>query len=157
MPRKDGGMTGAGKPAKVNEKGEKLGHDGEHTIYEPRPGWRGGKLAPAWRKGQSGNPKGRPSRASILEPFLRKLSKGAPESGQGKLAVELAEHLIDALKRGHHNKARAILDVMERTDGPIMKQLQVQRVDAPPVFVIDAEVADAKAIAEGFGGDDAES
>lgn len=122
----------------------------------PRQGdWmpgHGGIMAPVWKKGQSGNRKGRPSRSSILAPFLEQLAKDCEGLPQGKIARKIAEDLTQAILDGDHKKARMILDIMERTDGPIEKVLAVKPVNAPPVLVMGATAEEALKLAEGFGG-----
>lgn len=125
--------------------------DPTKTIYERRKGLHGGVMAPAWQKGQSGNPSGRPKAASIMEPTLRLLAAKVDAEGSGAVAKEMAVDLLQAVRSGNYKKVRAILDLAVFIDGPPEKRIRVESVNAPPVIVLDATDEEAKAISDGFG------
>lgn len=82
-------------------------------------------LRPPWQPGESPNPGGRPRGASILAPFLREMAANPDEDGYGAKAVEAGKRLASATVAGDKDTVKAILDAMDRTDGPITKQLDV--------------------------------
>lgn len=154
MHSEDGSVNG--EPA---EQSNGISHDGmpisksdpTKTIYERRKGLHGGIMAPAWPKGVSGNPKGRPKSSSIMQPLLRMLAAHVDEVGEGKAAKEMASDLLQAVRSGNYRKVRSILDLVQFVDGPPEKRIKVESVNAPPVIVLDASDEEAKAISEGFG------
>ncbi len=91
----------------------------------PAPSPRSGLPPPVahqFRPGQSGNPHGRPAGASTQGPFLRRLAANQNEYGEGAEAVAIAEQLITAAKAGDAKAVAAILGIMDRTDGPLVKE-----------------------------------
>jgi hypothetical protein len=115
----------------------------------PTPSPRSGFPPPVehqFRPGNSGNKGGRPKGASTLEPFLREMAKDPDEDGYGAKAVEAARKLVEAVIAGDKDGVNAVLAVMDRTDGPLVKErvntnielvegitLRDRRRDAPPV------------------------
>ncbi len=84
-------------------------------------------LAPAWRRGQSGNPNGRP-KGPTLTTLLRRILEatelcGEPTPGNRTVADCLAEAMIVHAIRGNVGYLKVILD---RVEGP------VRHGDAPP-------------------------
>jgi hypothetical protein len=74
-----------------------------------------------WKPGQSGNPKGRPKGASVVEPLLRKLSLDPNEYGEGLSARELAAKLYEKALEGD---MKALSIVLDRVDGPVQQHLE---------------------------------
>ena len=69
-----------------------------------------------------GNPGGRPKGASLLAPVLRKLAEAPNEHGEGKEAEAIAQRALDAARDGDGKALSAILALMDRTDGPVVKE-----------------------------------
>lgn len=101
----------------------------------PRPSPVSGVAPPVehqFRPGHKGLG-GRPRGASVLAPMLRDLAKGAIIEGEGEDAVvvkygdkaeALAAQLLQAAQAGDRQGVDAVLAVMERTDGPIVKEIK---------------------------------
>ena len=77
----------------------------------------------AFRKGQSGNPGGRPKQRKFRETLSLALSETDPQTGQPKLR-RIADNLVDAAMKG---ESWAIKEVADRTDGKA-----VQAIDMDP-------------------------
>lgn len=95
------------------------------TNPNPAPSPRSGVPPPVehqFRPGVSGNPGGKPVGCSTQGPFLRKLAERPNEYGEGAEAVAIAEQLIAAAKGGDAKAVQAILGIMDRTDGPLVKE-----------------------------------
>ena len=79
---------------------------------------------PRWKKGESGNPKGRPKKEKLLEPLIRELleskRRGDKEGRQWKMIV--AEELLRQFTKG---KPAAIKEVLNRIDGPVKQSVEI--------------------------------
>lgn len=96
------------------------------TNPAPRASSRSGSAPPVeyqFRKGESGNARGRPRGSSLLTPLLRKLAANPDLHGDGALARQQVELLLAALAGGDARTAEAILRLMDRTDGPVRQEL----------------------------------
>ncbi len=117
-------MSKAEKPAWVG--------DGPPVNPSPRVSPHSGVAPPVEYQFRPGNKSkgGRPPGASVLTPMLRDLAEGAQFDEAGELvraghgAEELAKKLIAAAREGNKQAVDAILAVMERTDGPIVKEIK---------------------------------
>lgn len=83
----------------------------------------------------------RPRGSSVIAPFLRKLAENPNEYGEGKLAVEMAELLLQRLKDGV--PVADILKALERTDGAVKAQIE-HSGRVMPTIVIEATPADVE-------------
>ena len=82
----------------------------------------------------------RPRGSSVIAPFLRKLAEHPNEYGEGKLAVEMAELLLQRLKDGV--PVADILKALERTDGAVKSQIE-HSGRVMPTIVIEASAPEA--------------
>lgn len=92
----------------------------------------GGTVPPPehrFKPGVSGNPGGKPKGASVMAALLRKLAEHPNEHGEGARAVKLADELyalcenFDPEDQAAQTRLRAILAVVERTDGKVVKEI----------------------------------
>jgi hypothetical protein len=86
----------------------------------------------------------RPRGSSVIAPFLRKLAENPNEYGEGKLAVEMAELLLQRLKDGV--PVADILKALERTDGAV--KAQIEHSAAPPIPALRIENATPEELTE---------
>ena len=113
------------------------------TNPNPAPSPRSGIPPPVayqFRPGQSGNPGGKPVGCSTQGPFLRRLAENPNEYGEGAEAVAIAEELIRAAKGGDAKAVAAILGIMDRTDGPLIKE----RINTNIEVLQDVELRDRR-------------
>ena len=88
---------------------------------------------PRWKKGESGNPAGRPKKEKLLEPLIRELLESKVLDGphKGKEWKRLvAEALVRNLIKGN---AAAIKEILQRIDGPVVQE--VGGPDGEPVEI----------------------
>ena len=57
--------------------------------------------------------------------MLRELARNPDEDGYGAEAVAIAARLIEAAKAGDAKAVQAVLGIMDRTDGPLVKERHV--------------------------------
>lgn len=106
----------------------------EEQQPKPPPGAspRSGKPPPVhtrWKKGQSGNPKGRPKGAGLTDAVRRVLS----QEHNGRPVVEvLAEIVVRHALAGKYTFAKEIWD---RIDGRVQDKLEVESKGAQPVVL----------------------
>lgn len=98
-------------------------------------------LESRFKPGQSGNPGGKPKGASVVGPMLRALARDPDEDGYGRAAVEIAEKAIQFAKDGDGKAVAAILGLMDRTDGPLVKE----RINSNTHVVTGIELQDRRA------------
>jgi len=101
-----------------------------------------------FKKGQSGNPGGRRKGASVVHELERRLALGAEfdEDGNlvraGKEACEIADTLI-GLARGLVDpksvEVKAALAIIDRTDGPVRKEIDVSAEVTTKRVVLERE------------------
>lgn len=103
----------------------------ERGRFTSAPPW-------AWKKGQSGNPGGRPSGASITAAILRALARNPDEDGIGDAAGKIGEYLVKALHSMEPDKAAALLRaVLDRVEGPVVAKSEVAvRSEARAIHVV---------------------
>ena len=77
-----------------------------------------------WRKGQSGNPKGRPKKADCLTSLLKEeIEKVDPEDKDGRTHMEM---IVDATMRlAKNGNATALKEIWERMDGKVRDKLEL--------------------------------
>jgi len=95
----------------------------ENTDENNRPGGRGGIIGRPWRKGESGNPNGRPKGPSILKLVKLKLKE---ECKHGKYPERkwldlLAESLLLNFVKGNPT---VIKELLGRWEGPLPEVLE---------------------------------
>ena len=99
--------------------------------YEVGPG--NPPLEGRWKKGQSGNPKGRPKgTVSITKKLIAKLRQ-VTVTGEKDKADEIVDALFDLATSGNKQAISAIKAIWDRVDGPV-----VQRIAGPegePLFL----------------------
>lgn len=81
--------------------------DGENT------GKNTGSLRPPWRKGQSGNPGGRPKKRLITDQLEKLLKQRDPKTGKPNAEL-VAAGLIKMLAQGKNAK-----ELLDRIEGPV--------------------------------------
>jgi hypothetical protein len=59
-----------------------------------------------------------------MGPFLRRLARNPDEDGFGAEARVLADKLYTALEEGDPKVVEALSKILDRTDGPVMKQIE---------------------------------
>lgn len=81
-------------------------------------------LSPAWKPGQSGNPKGKkPGTLSVTTILKKKLKEAAPKDKEGRKYINLlAESLILNAMKGN---GTAIKEVLNRVDGIVKDELDI--------------------------------
>jgi hypothetical protein len=75
-------------------------------------------LKPPWRKGQSGNPKGRPKRSESVTQWIHELSQQVDTDGMMKGQL-VAEAVYAAALSGDMRAAKLILDRIEPTSSGV--------------------------------------
>ena len=77
-----------------------------------------------WKKGQSGNPKGRPKKADCLTSLLKEeIEKVDPEDKDGRTHMEM---IVDATMRlAKNGNATALKEIWERMDGKVRDKLEL--------------------------------
>lgn len=85
-----------------------------------------------WKKGQSGNPNGRPKKADCLTSLLREeIDKVAPEDAEGRTWKELL--VIGTMRFALAGNATALKEIWERMDGKVTQPLGVDGADGMEV------------------------
>src|SRR5262245_5723846 len=79
-----------------------------------------------WRKGQSGNPAGRPKSITLSEAYRKQLAQPFPDDPQGRAYAEvIAEKMVMSAATGETASAREIAD---RTEGKPRQALDVDLI-----------------------------
>jgi hypothetical protein len=76
-----------------------------------------------WRKGESGNPGGRPRRKLLTEELERLLEQEAPAANGKTWAEVIAETL---LKQGRKGNVRAIAEIADRLEGKPQQSVELK-------------------------------
>lgn len=97
----------------------------------------GNKIGNRFKKGQSGNPNGRPKRTRLTDALREKLQQDAPDAPEQTVAEIIADVLIREAKSGN---VQAIKEIADRTEGK-----PAQKVD------VDMNVLDWRALAAANG------
>ena len=101
-------------------------------------------LKPPWKKGQSGNPGGRPKKASITEAFLAVLEKPVPNDPQKRNYAELiAEATARQAIKGN---VQAVKEIADRTEGRARQSIEIELTPITKAFdQMNAEEVEAYA------------
>jgi hypothetical protein len=75
-----------------------------------------------WRKGESGNPGGRPRRKLLTDELERLLEQEAPAANGKTWAAVIAETL---LKQGRKGNVRAIAEIGDRVEGKAQQSVEL--------------------------------
>lgn len=113
----------------------------------PRPSPRNGLIPPVEHQFRPGHPNvsgGRPKGSSILGPFLRRLARNPDEDGFGAEAKALADKLYDALLDAEPKRVEAIAKILDRTDGPVRKEIEHSGSMASSVTFIGVDTATSR-------------
>ncbi len=87
----------------------------------------------SWKKGQSGNPKGRPRKADCLTSLLKEeIEKIDPDDQQKRTHKELI--VIATMALAKKGNATALKEVWERMDGKVKDKLEIQ--DSPNAILL---------------------
>tara|TARA_B100001123_G_scaffold199096_1_gene226374 strand:- start:430 stop:867 length:438 start_codon:yes stop_codon:yes gene_type:complete len=108
-------------------------HPKDHPAKKPKKRRGRGNpanLRPPWKKGQSGNPKGRPKGRTLTDRLLKRL-----EQEGGEIADLLVDAWIREAKRGRFPQLKEILD---RTEGKVAEKRELTGADGGPIEVDDA-------------------
>jgi Family of unknown function (DUF5681) len=85
-----------------------------------------------WKKGQSGNPSGRPKSKILSDAYRRKLGEPVPNDPEGRTWAELiAEAQVRDAVRGNVQAAREIAD---RTDGRARQAIEFEDTTMAKAF-----------------------
>ena len=92
----------------------------------------GGVTGKGWKKGQSGNPKGRPPKVKSIPDILQKIGdeEGTVE-GHSRLEVVMRQVYNYAIE----GKAWAVQFIADRTEGKALERVQVQEFE--PLRILD--------------------
>lgn len=84
---------------------------------------KGNKIGPRFRKGKSGNPKGRPRIPSVTAELRKMLGEEVEVGSNRWLAVRraVAEALLAGALKGD---PRALREFLDRTDGAVLKSVE---------------------------------
>lgn len=99
----------------------------EENTEQPQIMPNANNLRPAWRKGESGNPKGRPKQLPELQPMLaRLLSEPTPEG------IEAAEAILRGLiKQAAKGNTRAAELILRRAYGDPPQRVELNAPRRP--------------------------
>ena len=96
-----------------------------------------------WKKGQSGNPNGRPPNASCLTALLREeIGRICPADKEGRTWAELL--VVATMRLALAGNSTALKEVWDRLDGKVVVPVDVA---APPIAVPLIKIEFVKAIA----------
>lgn len=80
----------------------------------------------SWKKGQSGNPKGRPKKADCLTTLMREeLEKVDPKDKEKRTHKELV--VIATIELAKEGNSTALKEVWERMDGKVKEKLEINQ------------------------------
>lgn len=85
-------------------------------------------VAPPWRPGQSGNPKGRPIGSGSIVKFIKDRLGGAPlvdDEDYETLADELAVAMIEKARGGNRNDYRFMQEILNRSESRTITEEQL--------------------------------
>lgn len=106
--------------AKVRRRSARRKLRGDDTPYRGGPRTPKGKaralanLAPPWKPGQSGNPKGRPAGSGSIKSWIKHRLKGRPLNEQYEiLSEELAGVMVHLARTGNMDALRDIIQLTE--------------------------------------------
>jgi len=109
------------------------------------------KPAPAWKKGQSGNPKGYPkgqkNRATILKELLElsfkdpkgKLLANPFDAKEKKLTIEKAIDIV-LIQKALKGDLNAIREIKDTIHGKISDKTEITGADGGPVQISEVEI-----------------
>jgi len=81
-------------------------------------------LRPPWKKGQSGNPGGRPKKTAITDAFRAVLERSVPNDPQKRTYAELiAEATARQAIRGN---VQAVREIADRTEGKARQAIEIE-------------------------------
>ena len=90
----------------------------------------------AWKKGQSGNPLGRPKEKAFADTIRMVLAEDCPKTGKRKLR-RLAEKLYEQAMKG---EAWAMCQIADRLDGKPAQALEHSGPDGEPITKVVNEI-----------------
>ncbi len=78
----------------------------------------------SWKKGQSGNPKGRPKKADCLTSLLKEeIEKTDPEDEHKRTHIEMI--VLATMRLAKQGNATALREIWERMDGKVRDKLEL--------------------------------
>lgn len=96
-----------------------------------------------WKKGQSGNPKGRPPGVCITSAFRRALENGST----------VDDFAADLLARAREGNSQAIKQIMDRIDGPVETKVDVTSGGEKLKYYVGISPEEFSELSEGDGDD----
>ncbi|HXG84822.1 MAG TPA: DUF5681 domain-containing protein [Pyrinomonadaceae bacterium] len=97
----------------------------------------GNKIGNRFKKGETGNPNGRPKLTRLTDALREQLAETNPDAPEETQAEQIARALISEAKTGN---VQAIREIADRTEGKPM-----QKVD------LDLQVSDWRTLAKNYG------
>ena len=92
------------------------------------------QLKPAWKPGQSGNPKGRPPYAKTLTSLLRdEIEKICPQDREKRTWYQLI--VLATMQLAIKGNPTALKEVWERLDGKVKQDLGLTGADGGPIDI----------------------
>lgn len=84
-------------------------------------------LRAPWKKGECGNPKGRPKGTSVTSRIKRIL-----DENEGQVSEALAKAMVKAALKGDHKFVKEILD---RVEGKVTDNVELGGTDGSPIVI----------------------
>jgi hypothetical protein len=92
----------------------------------------GNKIGNRFKKGETGNPNGRPKLTKLTDALRRQLAEIAPDAPEETIAEQIARALISEAKLGN---IAAIREVFDRSEGKAPLTLDVGNKDGEPMVI----------------------
>lgn len=90
------------------------------------------KIGNRFKKGESGNPKGRPKLTKLTDALREQLAETNPDAPEETIAEQIARALISEAKLGN---IAAIREVFDRSEGRAPLTLDVGNKDGEPMLI----------------------
>jgi hypothetical protein len=87
-----------------------------------------------WKRGESGNPGGRPKTKPLTEELARLLEQEAPNGKGDTWAVVIAQALLTKARKGD---VRAITELANRVEGKALQAVEVNSQSGPVTLIHD--------------------
>jgi hypothetical protein len=92
----------------------------------------GNKIGNRFKKGETGNPSGRPKLTKLTEALREQLAETSPDAPEETIAEQIARALIIEAKLGN---IAAIREVFDRSEGKAPLTLDVGNKDGEPLLI----------------------
>lgn len=104
--------------------------NGKQTVKGKFP--PGNKLGNRFKKGETGNPQGRPKRTRLTDALREQLQESHPKKPEETIAELIARRLIAEALKGN---MQAIKEVFDRSEGRAPLTLDVGNKDGEPILI----------------------